>query len=142
MPLFICKSAYEIKIPEIDLDHRHLVGLINDLYEQMKIGHGYEMIDKVIDQLIDYVGIHFDREESFMRAGNYPAMSDHLAEHDRFRALFEKIRREYLEKGADNYLAIELEKSVYRWWEGHIMKTDMAFARIVSGTLGRGSAGA
>ena len=122
MPLFIWKSAYEIKIPEIDLDHRHLVGLINDLYEQMKTGHGYELIDEVIDQLIDYVGSHFDREEGFMRAGSYPAMTDHLAEHERFRAHI--LEMDARRRSGVSPTAIELLNYLSDWLRDHVSTAD------------------
>ena len=85
MPLFLWKPSYEVGIPEIDYDHRHLVGLINQLYEAMKQGHGYELMSGMIDQLIEYTHQHFATEESFMRAKNYPHLAGHEAEHQQFR---------------------------------------------------------
>lgn len=88
MPLFLWKRSYETGIPEIDYDHRQLVGIINELYEAMKTGQGCEVINRTIDRLLEYSRRHFASEEGFMRACAYPDTAGHEQSH---REMTERI---------------------------------------------------
>lgn len=129
MPLFIWKPSYNLGIPEIDFDHRQMVGMINDLYEAMKTGRGSEVVDQILDRLIDYIGQHFDNEEGFMRAGNYPRILDHEQEHQQFRAnvLAMDMRR----RAGNAPPSIELLNYLCDWLRGHVTTSDKKLGRYL-----------
>ena len=77
MTLFLWKKSYEIDVPEIDVQHRRLVGLINELSDAMMQQEGYRTVSHVIDELIEYVVLHFSKEERLMREHDYLGLDDH-----------------------------------------------------------------
>ena len=129
MPLFIWKPSYDLGIPEIDHDHRLLVGMINELYEAMKQGQGYELMNELLNRLIDYVGKHFETEEGFMRAGNYPGILEHEKEHQQFRAniLGMDMRR----RAGNAPPSIELLTYLRDWLGNHVTTTDKELGRYL-----------
>lgn len=133
MPLFIWRPSYDLGIPEIDLDHRQLVGSINELYEAMKEGRGRDLINHTIDRLIEYVGKHFDHEESIMRAAGFTDLANHEREHQRFRAavLEMDIRR----RAGGGPSAIELLTYLSDWLRDHVTSTDKEMGRYLKRTV-------
>lgn len=129
MPLFIWKPSYELGIPEIDLDHRQLVGLINELYEAMKQGQGYELMNQILDRLIDYVGKHFAAEEGFMRAAHYPGMFDHEKEHQQFRASI--LEMDMRRRAGNAPPSIELLTYLKNWLSNHVTTVDKELGRYL-----------
>ncbi|MCM2263957.1 MAG: bacteriohemerythrin [Desulfuromonadales bacterium] len=129
MPLFIWKPSYETHIPEIDYDHRQLVGLINELYEAMKQGQGYDLMNETLNRLIDYVSQHFETEEGFMRAGNYPGILDHQKEHQQFRASI--LEMDVRRRAGHAPPSIELLTYLRDWLRDHVTTTDKELGRYL-----------
>ncbi|NJC87433.1 MAG: bacteriohemerythrin [Desulfuromonas sp.] len=127
MPLFIWKPSYEMGVPEIDLEHRQLVGTINELFEAMKTGQGREIMDQILDRLIDYAEKHFDNEESFMRAANYPGMPSHEQEHQRFRA--HVLEMDMSRRAGKFPPSIELLTYLSDWLREHVTTADKEMGR-------------
>lgn len=129
MPLFIWKPSYDIGVPEIDYDHRQLVGLVNELYEAMKQGHGYEIVDEMIDRLLAYAQSHFATEEGFMRAARYPRLAVHQLEHERFcdevTAMDARRRAGKLPPSA------EMMEFLCEWLRGHVTTSDKEMGRYL-----------
>lgn len=122
MSLFIWKPSYELGILEIDQDHRYLVGLINELYEAMKVGHGYELINHLIDQLLEYALNHFETEEGFMRASNYPYLAAHVREHQGFR---EKVMAmDQCRRQGQTLPSTEMMEFLCEWLRTHVLDSD------------------
>ncbi len=82
------KTEYEIGITEIDDQHRHLVKMVNALYEAMKIGSGSMLLPALLDNLMDYTLSHFQAEERYMQSSRYPDFEAHQREH---QELTEKV---------------------------------------------------
>lgn len=125
VPLFIWKPSYLLDIPEIDNDHRHLVGLVNELYEAMKTGHGYEQVNALLDQLLAYADEHFANEEGFMRACNYPQIQAHILEHQEFRDKVGEMDRE--RRAGESLPSTELMDFLCSWLRTHVFDSDKEF---------------
>jgi hemerythrin-like metal-binding protein len=122
MPLFIWKPSYETGIAEIDHDHRQLVGIINELYEAIKEGHGRDAKGQSIDRLLDYVNQHFQTEASFMRVYGYPQQETHEQEHQLLQQKVVKMERQ---RRAGNTLpATELLTFLCDWLRNHVTTAD------------------
>jgi hemerythrin-like metal-binding protein len=70
----------------MDYDHKWLVSLINNLYTEMGKGDGKSIINKIINQLVEYSKYHFSNEERLMEKTNYQYFDMHKAQHDAFFA--------------------------------------------------------
>jgi hemerythrin len=121
----------ETGIEEIDSQHRELFRRIDAM--ELSIYEGKSKVEMVImiEYLESYVEKHFAAEEQLMMSINYPDSSAHRQEHQSFSDLYNKIKNEYKEKGADSYLALDVDKEIRKWWEKHILKSDMAFVPYV-----------
>ena len=79
-------SKYDVGVETVDKQHRHLVDLMNDLYDAC-IGERLELDQKfkdVMKELVDYVMVHFKDEEKIMEAIKYPNLKEHKQTHEGF----------------------------------------------------------
>ncbi len=110
---------------EMDKDHRILIDLINHL------GLARErldaiMMDFVLEELYNYTARHFQREETYMEAGNYPHIERHRRIHQEFTKQVVDLRRRFL-RHPDPEIAIDLLPLLGSWLSEHIQKTDMDY---------------
>lgn len=131
MPLFIWKPSYDTGIPEIDYDHRQLVGLINELYEAMAQSHGYEIVNQTLDCLIEYAQRHFAAEESFMRARRYPFLADHEVEHQKFRDAVSAM--DARRRAGKQLPSTEMMHFLCDWLRSHVTTSDKEMGRYLKG---------
>jgi hemerythrin len=121
----------ETGIEEIDRQHRELFKRIDNL--ELSIYGGKSKVEMVmmIEYLETYVEEHFGSEETLLLRTGYPELEKHRQEHNEFRTLYAKIKNEYKAKGADSYMALDVDKEIRKWWERHILGSDMAFVPFV-----------
>ncbi len=129
MQLFPWQQDYEIDIPEIDQQHRHLVGLINELSDAMIAQKGHKTAPQSLEKLADYIHLHFTTEEEVMRRGNYPAFDNHCQEHLEMTAAVLKFRKDY----SDNHEVSpsELLGFLCAWLKNHILASDMELGQFL-----------
>ncbi len=58
--------AYEIKVSEIDEQHRELFRMFNDLLDAMWDGKGRDIMQEKLQFLANYAVTHFNTEENYM----------------------------------------------------------------------------
>lgn len=125
MSLFLWKKSYEIRCPEIDMQHRRLVGLINELSDAMMIRKGYRAVPHVLGELVDYIQLHFTAEERLMQEMNYPDLDTHREEH---LDMTEKILAYRVQYSQGHDLAAgELLGFLCEWLKSHILARDKEF---------------
>jgi len=65
-------SAYEVKVAEIDEQHRELFRMFNDLLDAMWDGKGKAIMQEKLQFLASYAVTHFTTEENYMIRYNFP----------------------------------------------------------------------
>ncbi len=111
----------------VDAEHRELIALIDKLE---LAGSGTDRIgpEEELDELTDYVFVHFQMEEKLMTREGYPAeaIKAHIAEH---RALDSRTQ-ELVEQYADGTLTTvePIVTFLYEWFRHHIAEVDRAMA--------------
>ncbi len=118
----------ETGIDEVDNQHKEIFKRIADFGLAILKGKEKSELIKLIGFLNSYAIEHFDAEEKIMRGLHHPEIRKHLEEHDQFRNMCKELAYEYRNKGVDQYLALQTEKKLRKWWENHILKLDMSFA--------------
>ncbi|MBQ4331211.1 MAG: hemerythrin family protein [Spirochaetaceae bacterium] len=84
------EKKYELGIPLIDKQHRHLVELCNKLRRDLKDFSSQEGIDwhvslaNTLKELASYTQEHFSTEEKLMKACNYMDYDIHRSQHIKF----------------------------------------------------------
>lgn len=128
-------DSYLLGIPEIDLQHKKLLALADDMYE---IVNGDEdslkvNLSKVLKSLTDYTVYHFTSEEEFMRKYGYPSADMHKSMHDNFIAEVTKQIKSL--NTATKAEAERLYKFLASWVLNHIAKSDKVWAEYVKPNL-------
>ena len=112
----------EIGIAEIDLQHRHLLYLLERLRSSTDKQYGYAA-NAILDELAIETRIHFAVEESLMRLLSYPGIDAHLAEHRKLVEQLEKFRQ----RAQDFDVADGLSGFIQTWLIDHIDQYDRKF---------------
>ena len=130
MPLIIWKDEYSVSHSKIDSQHKKLIDLINDLHEGMKNRRGKDVLEKILDDLIEYTVVHFRDEEQIMSAANYPDITSHKVRHSELIDQVEKYKEKY-ENGAI-MLSLETMNFLKEWLTNHILGIDKQYVPYVS----------
>jgi len=117
------KPFYSVGDAALDNEHKRLLGIVNDLYVAIQMGHEPKRVQEVVERLAEYTMSHFDHEERVMRGCGYPNFEAHKAMHD-------EMRRRALEFQAnpDALTEHDLLQFVKNWWVRHIQNQDKAYS--------------
>ena len=128
MAMITWNNNLSVNVIEIDMQHKKLVAMINDLNDAMKIGKGKEAIGKILNDLIVYTATHFKTEERYFAKFGYPDTADHKKEH---AAFVQKVNE--FKDGFDTgkvTLTIEVMKFLSDWLFKHIMVIDKNYSKF------------
>lgn len=129
MPLFLWKKSYELKIPEVDMQHRQLVGMINELSDAMMEQRGYRTVPHILEELVVYVQQHFADEQKVMMECHYPETDQHIKKHNEFTEKVVAFKGVY---DQDHELdPRELLDFLCDWLVNHITVDDKAIAKHI-----------
>lgn len=126
-------DEYNMGIQKIDKEHKHLVRLLNQLYEDMYAGKGRDALEEVLASLILYTQTHFANEESLMIAHGYPEYMEHRDVH---KKMTDKVL-EMQKKFQNNKLSspVQISNFLKNWLLKHIMGTDKKFADFLKQSI-------
>ncbi len=118
-------DSLSVKIDSIDEEHKKLIGLINDFYQDIYTKSPREKIRETVKGLKDYTALHFSTEEKYMQKFDYPEYENHKQEHDHF------VQRvlDYEERLNDGkfIVSIEITNFIKDWIQNHIKGTDQKY---------------
>ncbi|HEY4788687.1 MAG TPA: bacteriohemerythrin [Bacteroidales bacterium] len=116
---------YHIGIKSIDDQHKVLVDLMNELYNEFGSNKNQKTIRRVLKELLDYTIYHFGNEEELFRKYAYKDEDPHTDQHEKF---IEKIRqfKNDFEKG-NALLSFDLIEFLKNWLLNHILKIDAKY---------------
>ena len=118
--------AFELGIPEIDGEHRHLAAIVNAFYDGYRAGGGRDKIFAVLNLLVKYVEVHFRNEEALMEAGRYPDLLRHRREHERLTAQIFALAEKH--EAGDGEICIAVMEFLKGWLIEHILHEDKKIA--------------
>jgi hemerythrin-like metal-binding protein len=91
----------------------------------MKVGHGYEVVDDMVDRLLAYALQHFDTEEGLMRASSYPYLAAHEREHREFSDRVSEMERR--RRHGQLLPSSEMMDFLCTWLRDHVLDSDKDF---------------
>ena len=139
-------ESWLLQIDELDADHREMVRLINDLFcagSAAEATGGPQPTPPMTERLaalIDHLRVHFEREETFLAAIEYPDLTEHRREHGIQMAELVDMLRVLTETGA-RCLDEEASDGIRRWFFNHVVAEDLRFARYYRERLGAKESG-
>ncbi len=127
METFQWTDKYRTNIGSIDKQHRGLFEKLNKLELAIYRGECKSNLRELANFFEKYIEEHFTLEETLMKQNNYPEYIEHVLQHDQFRKMFQDFVKDLDRRGGDSYLAMHIGKELRKWWENHILKTDMRY---------------
>ena len=124
--------AFELGIPRIDAEHRHLTGIVNAFYEAYRAGTGREKTFPVLNLLVKYVDVHFRSEERLMEAGRYPELLRHRREHEKLTEQIFELAEKY--EVGDSEISFAVMQFLKHWLLDHILQEDKKIADHLRGS--------
>lgn len=77
-------ESISVGVPQLDEDHKRLLGILNDIEDHQDDDVKSEPISLIIEQVREYASSHFRREELYMQSIAYPGYDDHKRSHKQF----------------------------------------------------------
>lgn len=113
------RQGFKINIDQVDEEHQHLFTLVKAL--------NLASVEQTVEELLDYVVVHFSNEQALMEKSGYPAFEQHLRLHEEFAGHV----ADFLGNG-DPWTedrVQELRRFLNKWLIGHIMTHDLRFGK-------------
>ncbi len=123
-------------IPEVDAQHRELLGRIAALYAAARHGDTRHATES-LSYLERYAAEHFAAEERAMGTFGYPGLAEHAALHAAFREALDRRKRDFGIHGSESILLVDLLCWMDGWLNDHVRGADAAMARFVRSDPGR-----
>ena len=122
-------EAMSVGVEELDNDHKHLIHLINALH------YSDTGFVELFNELLDYVGGHFEREETHLESLGYPGLEGHRGQHDVFSDQVSAMLKQYRVEGfADTDQRVA--DFLWTWLKGHILIEDLKYAAWTKASKG------
>ncbi len=138
-PFIEWSDDLSVGVPAMDLHHKKLVELINQLHAAMRSGRGREAVGTALDELAKYVEYHFSAEEKLMKAHKCSGLHDQQKAHAELIAKVTDLRREF--SGGQQGLGVEVLNVLKDWLVNHIQRKDKPCMVSVCATAKARSAG-
>ena len=125
MAFFTWNDKYSVGVTELDLQHKQLIKILNELFDGMSAGKTNEILGKILAQLIAYTKTHFATEEKYMQVYGYPAIAEHKKEHESFANKVVAFQKDF----SAGKLSLSLEVSTFlkNWLVQHISVNDKKY---------------
>lgn len=108
----------------VDVQHKYLVDIINELAEAIETGKGASAIRDVLNLLKYYAEWHFGREEACMERYHCPVAPVNQQAHHYFLTTLEGFQVEFRQGGDVADLARRMYGELTHWLVSHIQKVD------------------
>jgi len=122
MSLIEWKDEFSVGVAAVDLEHRDLIDLINDLHTLMDEGATHQQVTSSLGEIFAQISAHFALEEKFLRDTEYEAFSSHKDDHE---ALLDQIR-DIMDRVEDDgsYDEARLSAELDSWFSEHFRTHD------------------
>ena len=125
MAILEWSEGLELGIKSIDIQHKRLVGYINQLHDAMEQNEGNEAVGMILDRMVDYTASHFGYEEKLFQLHNYPGDDDHVALH--MDLVNQVVDFQIKFKNNEAQLSEELMAFLKKWLTEHILIEDKKY---------------
>lgn len=123
---FPWKDEYSVGVANIDMQHKKLVAMVNELHQAMGQKQGKEAMGKILGGMLAYCDSHFKNEEQLMQKHGFPGLEEHRRKHNAMTIKVSAMARDY--QHAVQPSVLELASFLKDWLGKHIMGTDQQYA--------------
>ena len=130
MDLINWTEEMSVNIEEIDNQHKKLIDLINELFSAMLDGNAQKIIDKTVNDLIDYTDYHFTTEENYFENHSYPGSHNHKIQHSYFKDEILIFKNELL--NGKTTVPMDVFNFLKDWLTEHILNSDKKYSKYLN----------
>ncbi len=122
MSLIEWRDDFSVGVASVDLEHRELIDLINELHALIGKNASAEDVVAMLGEIFAQISAHFALEEKYMLDSRYPRREEHKADHelllDELRDIMDLVDEDgsYDEHG--------LSQDLQRWFTEHFRTHD------------------
>jgi hemerythrin-like metal-binding protein len=122
MSLLEWKSEFSVGIESMDFEHRKMIGMINEIYDELTQHRDAESIEQFLGDIHAAISAHFALEERMMRNAGF---GDYEAHKDDHEELLDQIRDMMEEFRVDSETGFGmLKENLADWFEAHFASFD------------------
>lgn len=119
-------ATYGLDVPEMDAEHRTLIGLMNRLHASHRANAGTAQLNSELDALVKYTVKHFADEEAYMAKTGHPGLKTHAGIH---KQLLDQVSSHVASFRASGKLNDEFFKFLTFWLKAHIRGIDAKYGK-------------
>jgi hemerythrin len=122
MTLIEWKDEFSVGVASVDLEHRDLIDLINDLHGMMGKDASQDQVVSALGEIYAQISAHFALEEKLMRDTEYESLADHKEDHE---SLLDELR-DIMDRVEDDgsYDEARLSGELNTWFTEHFRTHD------------------
>lgn len=125
-------SDLSLGVPQIDREHREILGLADDFRAALEAGSPKSELQRRVGELVEVVAEHFSSEESLMLSTGYAGREAHEQEHKRLLGQIRLFESEFASGKIKTCDALAL--FIDAWTRQHIVGPDQRFAEFLKET--------
>lgn len=118
------RPNYFLGIDDLDEQHQTLFQHLADLDAAIAAGDRWVVVHNTLVELSNWTNLHFAVEESVMRICRYPALQQHIQQHQSFVDKLSLLKQKSLTED----IAQEASSLLHEWLVQHIMIEDRKYA--------------
>lgn len=118
------EDKYSVKIKKIDDQHQTFFRIINHLEESTKNDDFMDDLPRLVNEVVEYCGLHFKTEEEYMDLSNYKDLDNHKLIHNEFEREIRIECSKVLEKEVTALDVMWLYNYLINWIKKHIIEED------------------
>ena len=119
-----------VNIENMDNQHKILIDNLNNLFNAMLEGKAQEIINKTVDELIDYADFHFSAEEDYFERHKYPDYQAHKIEHSFYKDEILLFKKELLD--GKSTVPMDVFNFLKDWLTNHILNSDKKYSKYLN----------
>jgi hemerythrin-like metal-binding protein len=127
MSLIEWKDEFSVGVASVDVEHRQMIDLINDLHALVGEKASEEEVSTMLGEIFAQISAHFALEEKFMRETRYPHFPEHKRDHEKLLDELRDIMDRVEDDGAYDEMALSAE--LRDWFTNHFRTHDALLHR-------------
>ena len=124
MPIIEWEKRYSVNVRKIDKQHKQIISILNNILN-LDSQKKPQKLEGIINDLINYIKLHFSTEEEYLTKHKYPDLQSHKSEHGKFIEKVCEYQKDYLIY--KSLSTATLFNFVWDWFAHHILVTDKKF---------------
>lgn len=127
---FKWRDVFRNNIELLDLQHKELFQILEDLYKKIKQNVGFSELAASLDYLINFTANHFKDEEDLMLLHGYPGYELHRKKHEELKREVDEYQEQFIAN--KNLLNAHFISFLKRWVIDHILTEDRKYGPFLN----------